>query len=85
MNSVLVSDKHTGLPHPSLFPFESLVVNSYPSSLILDPLAPVVPQKDLESFEISKDGKNEILNLATALQYGQPPSISQKDLKISPI
>ncbi|RDW85519.1 hypothetical protein BP5796_03844 [Coleophoma crateriformis] len=59
-----------GLPHSSLFPFESVSLNSYPASAVLDAENPKVPG-DLDTWTIAKHPTSEQpLNLATSLQYG---------------
>ncbi|KAL3421753.1 hypothetical protein PVAG01_05909 [Phlyctema vagabunda] len=60
-----------GLPHPSLFPFQSISLDTYPAGVELDAANPDQVPPGLEVLSISKaaQGKDS-LDLTTALQYG---------------
>lgn len=61
----------TGLPHSSLFPFQTASIGVYPASTVLDPIDPQAPEKlDVVNFSKAElDG--QALSLATAMQYGE--------------
>ncbi|KIM94765.1 hypothetical protein OIDMADRAFT_172496 [Oidiodendron maius Zn] len=59
-----------GLPHSSLFPFQTASIGVYPASTVLDPINPQAPEKlDIVNFSKAElDG--QALSIATAMQYG---------------
>jgi len=58
-----------GLPHPSLFPFQKALVNTYPSSTVLGAHGDF--QGILDELVLTKEARpDQLLSLSTALQYG---------------
>lgn len=61
----------TGLPHPSLFPFQKITVDTYPADLDID-ASVVVQDGPLDKLEVSKVPRlDQPIDLAAALQYGR--------------
>lgn len=62
----------SGLPHPSLFPFQAASISTYPASTVLNEAG--IPQgenTDLIDLKVSKiERAEQLLSLSTALQYG---------------
>ncbi|RDW63255.1 hypothetical protein BP6252_10800 [Coleophoma cylindrospora] len=60
-----------GLPHPSLFPFQSTSISTYPSSVVLDAAGMPKVEQDVLNVTITKEEQTgQMISLAKALQYG---------------